>query len=69
MIKEFSQIKPSQQLQQAIEEQAEKQKQYQRQHKIIDLQQFGISQAQIARDFDFVFAEYDLERDSANATV
>ena len=68
-IKQFTQIEPSRQLQQAIEQQAAKQKQYQRQHKIIDLQQFGISQAQIALDFDFVFAEYDLERDSANATV
>ena len=68
-IEEFSQIKSSQQLQQAIAEQAKKQKNYQRQHKIIDLQQFGISQAQIAQDFDFVFAEYGLDRDSVNATV
>ena len=59
-IKQFTQIEPSQQLQQAIEEQGVKQKQYKRQHKIINLQQFNLSNEQIAEDFDFVFQKYNL---------
>ena len=61
-IKQFTGIKPSNELQQAVKKQAKKQKQYQRQHKIIDLQKFGLSQKQIAQDFDFVFVEYNLDR-------
>lgn len=69
-IEQFTEIQPSDKLRQAVKKQAQKQKQYQRQHKIIDLQQFGLSKEQIARDFDFVFSEYNLEPNpQPNATV
>ena len=58
-IEQFTGIKPSDKLRQAVKKQAEKQKQYQRKHKIISLQQFGLSKEQIAQDFDFVFEEYN----------
>jgi len=66
-IVDFTAIKPSQILQQAIKEQAEKQ--YKRQHKIINLQQFGLSKAQIAQDFDFVFEAYDFDNSQSNVTA
>lgn len=59
-IVEFTQIEPSKTLQQAIEQQATKT--YKRQHKIIDLQQFNLTQAQIAKDFDFVFEAYGFDK-------
>ena len=69
-IEQFTEIEPSQKLRSAVEKQAHQQKQYQRQHKIIDLQQFDLTQEQIAEDFDFVFSKYNLERDpQANATI
>jgi hypothetical protein len=58
-IVDFTAIKPSPKLQQTIKQQT--QKSYQRQHKIIDLQQFGLSKSQIERDFDFVFAAYNVD--------
>ncbi len=61
-IEQFTGIQATERLRQAVKQQAQKQKKYRRQHKIIDLQQFGLSQEQIARDFGFVFLEYDLER-------
>lgn len=56
----FTQIQTSETLQQAIEQQAAKT--YERQHKIIDLQQFDLTHAQIEQDFDFVFEAYDFDR-------
>ena len=61
-IEQFTKIRASDELRQAIQEQAEKQKQYRRKHQIIDLQQFGLTKEQIAKDFDFVFQEYNLEQ-------
>ncbi len=69
-IENFTGIKSSDELRQAIKKQAGKQKQYQRQHKIIDLQQFGLSKEQIAQDFDFVFEKYNFEQNpQPNITV
>ena len=69
-IEDFTGIKPSNELRQALKKQAEKQKQYQRKHKIIDLQQFGLSKEQIAQDFDFVFEEYNFAQNpQPNVTV
>ena len=62
-IEQFTGIKATTSLRQAVTKQAEKQKKYRRQHKIIDLQKFSLSQEQIARDFNFVFLEYDLKSD------
>lgn len=53
-IEQFTGIKPTNKLRQAIKKQAKKQKQYQRKHEIIDLKQFGLSKQQITQDFDFV---------------
>jgi hypothetical protein len=66
-IVDFTAIKPSQKLQQAIKQQAIKK--YQRQHKIIDLQQFGLSKSQIGQDFDFVFEAYDFDNSQSNVTA
>ena len=68
-IEKFTGIQPSDKLRQAVKKQAEKQKQYQRKHKIIDLQQFGLSKEQIAQDFDFVFEEYNLEDQNPHPNV
>ncbi|MEO0015436.1 MAG: hypothetical protein RLZZ535_3825 [Cyanobacteriota bacterium] len=66
-IVDFTAIKPSQKLHQIIKQQAIKK--YQRQHKIIDLQQFGLSKAQIAQDFDFVFEAYNFDNSQSNITA
>ena len=63
LIEKFTVIKPSDKLRQAIKRQAEKQKQYQRQHQIIDLEKFGLTREKIDKDFDFVFQEYGLKRE------
>ena len=69
-IDKFTGIKPSNELQQAVKKQAKKQKQYQRKHKIIDLHQFGLSKKQIAQDLDFVFEEYNFDKNpQPNVTV
>ena len=69
-IEKFTGIQPSEKLRRAVKKQAEKQKQYQRKHKIIDLQQFGLSKEQIAQDFNFVFVEYNLDQNpQPNVTV
>ena len=69
-IDSFTGIKPSDELQKALKKQAERQKQYQRKHKIIDLQQFGLTKEQITQDFDFVFVEYNFEQNpQPNITV
>ena len=61
-IEQFTEIQPSDRLCEAVKQQARQQ--YRRKHKIIDLQQFGLTQAQISQDFDFVFSKYNLERDT-----
>jgi len=53
--KTFMNIDISDELKQIIEEQAEKQKTYQRKHKVYDLAKFGLSEAQIRNDLDFMF--------------
>ncbi|VEP11905.1 Sulfotransferase family protein [Hyella patelloides LEGE 07179] len=69
-IENFTGIKSSDELRQAVKKQAGKQKQYRRQHRIIKLQKFGLSRKQIAEDFDFVFKEYNLEQNyQSNVTT
>ena len=57
----FTEIKPSKKLQQAIKLQAQKQKNYQRKHKINALEEFSLTSEQIAEDFDFVFDKYGFD--------
>jgi hypothetical protein len=66
-IVDFTAIQPSQKLHQIIKQQALKK--YQRQHKIIDLQQFDLNKSQIAQDFDFVFEAYDFDNSQSNVTA
>lgn len=60
---EFTGIEVSDALRQRIKEQAQKQKVYKRGHKNLDLEDFGISKEQIAKDLDFVFEEYGFSKE------
>lgn len=57
---EFTGIQASDSLREAVAKRAAAQGQYQRKHKVKDLAEFGLSHAQISRDFAFVFAAYGL---------
>ncbi len=58
----FTGIKPSNELQQAIDNQAQIQKDYQRKHQVIKLEEFGLTREQIAEDLSFVFEEYGFDK-------
>ena len=51
----FMQVEVSDELKQTIEAQAEKQKNYQRKHKVYELSKFGLNEEQIRHDLDFMF--------------
>lgn len=61
-IVDFTGIVPSEKLRQAVTKKAQKQKQYQRKHKFINLEDLSISREQITQDFDFVFEEYGFDK-------
>ena len=54
----FTGIQPSEQLRQSISQQAQKQKNYQRSHKIVSLEELGLTEEQIAKDLSFVSKEF-----------
>ena len=58
----FTGIEPSDELKQTVQEKARTQKDYQRQHQFIELEDLSLSQEQIAEDFDFVFEEYGFDK-------
>ncbi|WP_202804221.1 sulfotransferase [Pleurocapsa sp. PCC 7319] len=58
----FTGIKPSDQLRQVVENQAQIQKNYKRQHKVMSLEEFDLTQEQIANDLSFVFEEYGFDK-------
>ena len=58
----FTGIKPSEQLRQAVEVQAQIQKNYKRQHKVMSLEEFDLTEEQIANDLSFVFEEYGFDK-------
>ena len=58
----FTGIKPSAQLRQAVEGQAQIQKNYKRQHKVMSLEEFDLTKEQIANDLSFVFEEYGFDK-------
>jgi len=58
----FMEVVVSDELKEAIDEQAEKQKTYQRKHKVYDLAKFGLSEAQIRNDLDFMFDKIEAEK-------
>ena len=58
----FTNINPSEALQQAVGEQAQTQKDYQRKHQVINLEDLSLSPEQIIKDFDFVFEKYGFDK-------
>ncbi len=44
-----------------VKKNAADQKNYKRKHKVMDLEQFGITREMITKDFDFVFKEYGID--------
>ena len=65
-IEKFTEILPDQQLRQAVTARAAEQKQYRRQHQIIDLQKFDLQSDEIVRDFDFILRKYDFNANFQN---
>ena len=61
-IVDFAEIKVSEELRQAVKEQAHRQSEYKRKHQLINLEDLGITQEQITRDFSFVFEEYGFQK-------
>ena len=49
-------------MKQTVQEKARTQKDYQRKHQFIELEDLSLSQEQIAEDFDFVFEEYGFDK-------
>jgi omega-hydroxy-beta-dihydromenaquinone-9 sulfotransferase len=58
----FTGIKSSERLRQSVEHQAQIQKNYKRQHKVIDLEEYGLTSDKIVEDFWFVFEEYGFDK-------
>ncbi len=65
----FAEIKPSELLRQTIEEQTLVQKNYQRKHQVMKLEEFGLSMDRIAKDFSFVFEEYGFDNNPESQVV
>ena len=61
-IVDFTEIQASQELRQAIKQQAYRKSEYKRKHQFINLEELGITKEQIARDFSFVFEEYGFQK-------
>ena len=59
----FTGIQPSNQLRQVVADKAQIQKNYQRQHKVMSLEEFDLTKEQIANDLSFVFEEYGFDQD------
>lgn len=58
----FTGIQPSDRLREIVEKQEKMQQDYQRKHKVMELEDFGLTQGEIAEDLSFVFQEYDLDK-------
>lgn len=58
----FTGIKPSEKLHQVNKYQAQLQKNYQRRHKVMELEEFGLTRENIAQDLSFVFEEYGFDK-------
>lgn len=66
---EFTGIHCSEALHQAVLTQEKSQKNYKRAHKVIDVEEFGITESQIQVDLSFVFEEYNLENNLKKSSV
>ena len=58
----FTEVKNSDKLRSAAKLQVKSQKQYKRKHKVMDLEEFGLSKKQITEALPFVFQEYDFDK-------
>ncbi len=58
----FTGIEPSDELKQTVQQKDGSQKDYQRKHQLIKLEEFSLSQEQITKDFAFVFEEYGFNK-------
>jgi hypothetical protein len=65
----FTEINPSQLLRQKIQQQALLQKNYQRKHQVMQLEDFDFTMEQIAQDFDFVFEEYGFDKNIESQAI
>ncbi len=59
---DFAGLRPSDELQQKIAEQGREQKLYQRKHKNLHLEEFGLTEERVREDLAFVFDKYGFER-------
>lgn len=57
----FTGIEPTDELQQAVEQQIQKQPHYKRKHRVSALADFGLSEEKIRKDLSFVFEQYRLD--------
>ncbi len=55
---EFLEVKLTKDTEEKIKEQGDKQRAYKRKHKVLDIEEFGLSNKDIKRDLDFVFDKY-----------
>ena len=60
-VREFSGIEFSPELEAHIDDAASSQSSYRRGHKVMDLEQLGISKSRILRDFSFVYDRYGIK--------
>jgi omega-hydroxy-beta-dihydromenaquinone-9 sulfotransferase len=58
----YTKISPSNQLRQVFRHQAQLQKSYKRKHSVMKLEEFGLTKEKIAKDFSFVFDEYNFDK-------
>lgn len=58
---DFTGIKVSSTLQEAVTKRATEQQHYQRKHHVMDLAEFGLNQDQINKDFAFIFKAYEFD--------
>jgi hypothetical protein len=61
-VAEFSGITISPTLRARIEAQGQQQKNYERRHKNLDLEEFGLTREQVVKDLEFVFDKYGFEK-------
>jgi hypothetical protein len=59
---DFAGLELSDELWEKIREQCEAQRDYRRGHQNLDLEDFGLSKEQIAKDLDFIFSKYGFEK-------
>lgn len=57
---DYAELEPSDELHQLVKRADDSQRRYKRQHRIIDLNELGLTHQRIQNDLDFIFKEYEL---------